>query len=644
MQHRGAVRDREDVSERELRRLAAANGVATSYQDWRGRQVPVPRETVAAVLRALGVPATSTPMVERPVVPERRAWGFMIQLYALRSSRSWGLGDLRDLADLADWSGRALGAGFVLVNPLHAGEPASPIEPSPYLPVSRRFAAPLYLRVEDVPCYPAAPVELREGIAELAAPLRAMNHTLAPLDRDAVWAAKRAALELLHGLPRTAEDQASYDAYRNREGAALRTFATWCALAEEHGRDWRHWPVALRDPDSPAVAAERDRLDALVDFHAWLQWLLDRQLAAAQSAARSAGMPIGVIHDLALGIHPGGADAWAYQRLLAMDMRVGAPPDEFNQRGQEWAQPPWHPGRLAAADEGAAQGEGRTGYAPLRDLLRNVLRHAGGLRIDHVMQLFRLWWVPVGRSPDRGTYVRYDHAALLDVIGAEARRAGAVVVGEDLGTVEAWMREALAERDLLGTSMVWFERTADGAPRPPREWRELCLATIGTHDMPPIAGYLAGDHVTLRDRLGLLARPADAEAADHRRRLAEWAEMLGSLGLLPQGSDLGGAPDRAIAPAELLAATVALHGFLARTPARLIGVSLADAVGERRTQNLPGTTDEYPNWRVPLAAADGRPVLLDELPDDDWLRAAVAPVADALRASAGGARGAGPHG
>jgi 4-alpha-glucanotransferase len=533
--------------------------------------------------------------------PGARAWGFMAQLYSARSRGSWGLGDLADLRELASWSGHALGAGFVLVNPLHAGEPAAPMGASPYLPMSRRFTSPLYIRPEDVPEYASAGPDVRRRVDDLAVPAKARDHTLTEIDRDAVWAAKGPALELLYELPRAPARQAAYAAFREREGAALTVFATWSALAELHGADWRSWPAALRDPASAEVAAERERLSARVGFHEWLQWLLDEQLGAVQGAARAAGMPIGVIHDLAIGVNPGGADAWAYQDLFAPGMSVGAPPDEFNQVGQDWGQPPWHPQRLAAS-----------GYAPYRDMLRHVLRHAGGLRLDHAMQVFRLWWVPEGASAAEGTYVSYPHDEMLGVLLAEAHAAGAVVVGEDLGTVEGYMRDVFADRGVFGTSMAWFERDADGRPLPPGKWRELCLATVGTHDMPPIEGYLGGDHIELRERLGLLARPAAEEYAELERSLREWRDLLVSLGLDP--TDM----------------TAALHALLARTPARLVGVSLADAVGERRTQNQPGTTDEYPNWRVPLSGAGGRPVLLDDLPSDPRLHAAIEVVRAAL--------------
>jgi 4-alpha-glucanotransferase len=320
-------------------------------------------------------------------------------------------------------------------------------------------------------------------------------------------------------------------------------------------------------------------------------------------------MGIGVIADLAVGAHPGGADAWARQDVIVTGVSVGAPPDEFNQRGQDWTLPPWHPGWLAAI---AAR--------PLAELVAATTRHAGGLRIDHVMGLARLWWIPAGMAPGEGTYVRYDHELIGDVLCAEAVRAQVLAIGEDLGTVEPWLREFLAGRRVLGTSMLWFERRADGTPRRPRGWRRGCLATVGTHDMPPAAAFLTGEQVTIRAELGLLTEPEADERAAARRELGGWLAMLAREGLL--------APALLAQTGEVTpeAFTVALYGFLARTPAMLIGVSLAEAVGERRAQNLPGTVDEYPNWRIPLAGPDGAAVLLEDLPGHEGVRAVAAAV------------------
>ncbi|TMQ99894.1 4-alpha-glucanotransferase [Actinomadura soli] len=536
--------------------------------------------------------------------PPPRMWGFTAQLYSVRSRASWGLGDLRDLADLAGWSGRELGAGFVLVNPLHANEPVPPVGPSPYAPMSRRFPSPIYLRVEDMPEYAALPPEDRERFAAMAADLRARE---GPLDRDAVWTAKTAAFEAMYRL-RGHRREPGLDDFRGREGDAAEAFAVWCAIAEEQGTaDWRRWPSRLRDRGGRAVAegGYRDR----ARFYEWLLWRLDGQLAAAQRTARDAGMPVGVVHDLAVGAPHGSADAWVFGGALADGVSVGAPPDEFNQRGQDWGLQPWRWRDSAVED-----------YRPFREMAASALRHGGGIRLDHAMQVSRLWWIPEGASPAEGTYVRYDRDALLACLAWEAARFGGVIVGEDLGTVEPEVRDALADHGVLGTSLLWFERGADGRPKPAKQWRELSLATVGTHDMPPITGFVHGDHIGLRDRLGLLARPRADEEDDHHRVLSGWLALLHAENLLatPPDQIMRALAEGSSGHDEEI--VTALHDFLTLTPARLIGISLADAAGERRTQNQPGTVDEYPNWRVPLADAGGNPVLLEDLQAGGALR------------------------
>ncbi|MBL1098118.1 4-alpha-glucanotransferase [Streptomyces coffeae] len=571
--------------------------------------------------------ATLIAAPDRMPIPPARSHGFLVQLYSLLSARSWGMGDLGDLADLAAWSGRALGTGFVQLNPLHAAVPGTPTDPSPYRPSSRRFPDPVHLRVEDVPEYAQLRGAARtraDQLLESAARLRtAVLSEGALIDRDAVWALKREALELVRTVPLSPGRRAAYCDFLAERGQALEDHALWCALAETHGPEWRGWPDGLSDPRSARTARARGEHLDRIDVHCWLAWLTDAQLAAAQRAAREAGMGIGLVHDLAVGVHPSGADAWAQQDVFASGMSIGAPPDAFNSRGQDWGLPPWRPDALAA-----------TGYAPYRELLRGLLRHAGALRIDHVMGLFRLWWVPEGREPVQGTYVRYDAEAMLGVLALEAHRAGAVVIGEDLGTVEPGVRETLARRGVLGTSVLWFERNYNGAgtPRPlaPEEWRADCLATATTHDLPSTAARFTGDHVELRHRLGLLTRPLAEERAADAVEVAEWLALLGRLGLLPEGTG------------DEEAAIRAVHRFLLRTPARMVGVWLPDAVGDRRPQNLPGTWDQYPNWRLPIADATGRPVSLEELVASPRLHDLMAEPARAVREepAAPGRRGA----
>ncbi|MGY1500878.1 4-alpha-glucanotransferase [Streptomyces sp. QTS52] len=534
--------------------------------------------------------------------PTGRSYGLLVQLYSLLSRRSWGMGDLGDLGELSAWAGRALGAGFVQVNPLHAAVPGAPTDPSPYRPSSRRFPDPVHLRIEDIPEFAyVEEAEHRErlrGLLERAGRLR--ESVLAKdelIDRDAVWELKREALELVCAVPLGPGRQAAYSDFLARAGEALEDHATWCALAEVHGSEWSRWPAGLQDPRSAETARARGELMDRVDFHCRLAWLTDTQLADAQRAARDAGMPVGIVHDLAVGVHPGGADAWVQQEYFAAGMSVGAPPDAFNARGQDWGLPPWRPDRLA-----------ESGYAPYRQLLRSLFGYAGALRIDHVMGLFRLWWVPQGLAPTEGAYVRYDAEAMLAVLALEASRAGAVVIGEDLGTVEPGVRETLHERGVLGTSVLWFERdwSGDGRPLPPEHWRADCLATVTTHDLPPTASRLTGDHVELRDRLGLLTNPLAQERAEAAADTNEWLTLLARLGLLKGG---GGGLSGEAEEAEIQA----VHRYLLRTPARMIGVWLPDGVGDRRPQNLPGTWNQYPNWRLPIADAEGRPVTLEEL-------------------------------
>jgi 4-alpha-glucanotransferase len=497
---------------------------------------------------------------------------------------------LTDLADLAVWSASQHGAGFVLVNPLHAAAPSPPMEPSPYLPTSRRFVNPLYLRVEAIGEF--AYVRHRGRIREARAKAQARSGRRDLIDRDAAWKAKRAALESVYLVPRSAGRELAYAAYRAREGSSLDDFATWCALAEEYGNDWHQWPEELQHPADAAVGDFAAAHADTVDFHRWLQWQLDDQLTAVQATAVQAGMDLGVMHDLAVGVDPNGADAWALQDVLALGVTAGAPPDEFNQLGQDWSQPPWRPDQLV-----------EQAYAPFRALVNAVLRHAGGVRIDHIIGLFRLWWIPKGSPPTDGTYVRYDHEAMIGIVALEAHRAGAVVVGEDLGTVEPWVRDYLHERGLFGTSILWFEadRDGDGGPLPAERWREYCLSSVTTHDLPPTAGYLAGEHVRLREKLGLLTRPAAEELSADQEQQAAWLDELRRVGLL--GGDDPGVDE----------VVLALYRYLGRTPSKLLALALADAVGDLRTQNQPGTTDEYPNWRVPLAGPDGKKLLLEDV-------------------------------
>ena len=475
-----------------------------------------------------------------------RIWGWAAQLYASRSRESWGIGDLADLRRLARWSAETLGAGMLLINPLSAVTPVAPLQASPYYPSSRRFRNPLYLRVEDVPGADTSRVDL-EGLARAGRALNARRR----IDRDAVWELKRAALETLWA---TFADDGRFGRYRREIGPALREFATFCALAERHGAGWPGWPTEYRRPESTDVASFAAEHADRLGFHEWLQWRLDDQLARAAP-------PLRLMQDLPIGVDPGGADAWAWQDVLAAGASVGAPPDYHSTGGQDWGLPPFVPHRLAAH-----------GYEPFIQTIRAAVRHAGGLRIDHVMGLFRLFWVPRGLTPQEGVYVRYPADDLLAIVALESRRAGAIVVGEDLGTVEDGVRERLAEHAILSYRVFWFE------PEPPIRYPELALAAVTTHDLPTIAGLWTGADLEAQAAIG--REPNRAAVAEMRERLRQTTGVA-------EGAPVTEVIER-------------LHERLAEAPSVIVNATLEDALAVAERPNMPGTVDEWPNWSMAL--------------------------------------------
>lgn len=551
---------------------------------------------VAEIGPAQGQPASSatssliiTPNhLDLPASMGERGWGAMAQLYSVRSRESWGVGDADDLTEIASYLGDQ-GADFLLINPLHAAEPAGEMTPSPYLPVTRRFINPIYIRPEAILEVSRLSGPRRSLVQWAAEEVQESNLNAEPIDRDAVWKAKREALEVVFAAGRSYSRQRDFERFRAEQGEGLERFALWSALTEKYG-PLAQWPSTLHDAESAYVANEAHSLAERIDFYAWLQWIIDEQLARAQAQALASGMALGIMADLAVGVHPRGADVWSDPQAFAPGVTVGAPPDMYNQQGQNWSQPPWSPVRLA-----------ETAYAPLRDMVRMVLRHCGALRVDHVIGLFRLWWIPEGRSASSGAYVRYDHEAMVGVVLLEAYRAGAVIIGEDLGTVEPWARDYLASRGVLGTSVLWFEKQDDGWPLQPEAYRRLALSTVSTHDLPPTAGYLADEHVELRERLGLLTDSVDHVRAEARLERERMLVRLRDHGLLEEQPT-----ERTIVEA--------LHRYIVRTPSALVGVALVDGVGERRAQNQPGTDTEYPNWKMPLADGSGEVVLVEDLP------------------------------
>ena len=537
------------------------------------------------------VPNTlSLPLLES----SRRVWGVNAQLYSTRSASSWGIGDASDLADLAAVCADK-GADFLLINPVHASQPVSPLENSPYLPVSRRWLNPIYIRPESIEEYASLPQASRAAIEQLRDETRQFATREDLIDRDRSWEAKRKALEAIFAVPRSYHRQSQLDCFIERGGSELSNYALWCALVEREGTI--ELPEDLARSSAPRVELERLELAERVDFYQWCQWVVAEQLEHAQHVAREVGMEIGIMADLAVGVHPYGSEKWSRPELFASGMSVGAPPDVYSQQGQNWSQPPWSPRSLADS-----------GYLPLRDMVRAALANAGAVRIDHILGMFRLWWIPDGRAATEGTYVYYDHEAMMGVILLEAQRAGAVVIGEDLGVVEPWVRDYLRERGVLGTSVVWFEKEGSGWPLRPEHYRDRALAAVNIHDLPPTLGYIRGIQTTLRSQLGLLTDDIETVRAGDRLELEQVGVRLHEYGCI-DGAE----------PSER-ETVEGLYRYVAKTPSKLVVASLVDAVGDVRPQNMPGTgADQYPNWCVPLCDSDGEEVAIEDLPTDDRL-------------------------
>lgn len=518
------------------------------------------------------------------VLGGRRVFGITANLYTVRSARNWGVGDFGDLAALLRW-GASVGAEFVGVNPLHALRNAGG-DISPYSPVSRLFRNPLYIDVEGVPGY-AQSSAVREivGSAQFRDELARVR--AAPrVDYGRVMALKTPVLRVLHTahLRGPRDRNPEWKAWIASQGEALDCFATFQALAEHLGHDgdapgsWREWPEEYRDPRSLAVRRFREMHEEEIDYHRWLQFVIERQLHEAAKVAHAAGMKIGLYQDLAIGTSPDGSDTWAYQDLFVKKASIGAPPDPYSATGQNWGLPPIDPRALA-----------RQRYGYWIKLVRSSLQYGGALRMDHVMGLFRQFWIPEGKSGKEGAYVRFPSEDLLGILALESTRASALVVGEDLGTVPEEVPPAMRRWHLLSSKVFYFEKNDERGFHPAESYAAESLATANTHDMPTLAGFWSGRDVALRRNVGLIEDDAGEQEARRTRdrEKRQLVERLASDGLLERS---GGDPR----PAELRGA---VHEFLCRTPAALVGLSLDDIVGETEPVNVPGVgADRFPSW------------------------------------------------
>lgn len=599
-----------------LDRLAASHGIQITYVSELGEEKAIDDDAKRALLRVIGVDpdegalgdfhaVAETPTLSCPLpegIARNRHWGVACQLYALRSARNLGIGDFEDLAQLAIVAAGE-GADFVGVNPLHALFLAEASRYSPYSPSTRRFLNPFYIAVDHM-----------EGGAAAIAALRAERPELFDVgdgelvDYPAMGRLKRALFDAVFDVRRSElNDLQAFQRFVEDGGEALQGFALFEAISEDQVASgghagWHHWPEPLKDRHSAEVARFVEDKRERVLFHLWLQFEAEEQLASAQARAKTAGMVIGLYLDLAVGVAPDGAETWADPALTVNSARVGSPPDMFNSQGQDWGLAPLSPKALA-----------ERGHKPLFDAFEALTRHAGAVRIDHAMGLARLWWIPSEARSAGGGYVRYHLGAMIDAVAAAASANRCLVIGEDLGTVPPGFREIMAKANVFSYRVLYFERHQDGSFIAPDAYPRLSLACISTHDLATLAGWWTGSDIELRLEAGTqdeAATTRDRTSRQHEKRML--LEALGHGGALPQELAASARGEAAL-PGDLPGPlAVAIHRHLARSAALLFAVQLDDMVGSKRQANLPGTTDQYPNWRivtpVPLEdlAADGR--------------------------------------
>jgi len=617
-----------------LRALADACGIASEYHDIWGGHHPTTDSARRDLLAAMHFDMTRDPAellaelraLPKPPAPETaprcfqpavladggRIWGLSIQLYSLRSRRNWGIGDFTDLATLVEVVAAA-GGHFIGLKPLHALFPDNPAHISPYSPSHRAFLNVLYIDVAAVPEFAACePARCRLASADFQARLAALRATEV-VDYVGVAEAKFAMLPLLFAQFKQTGNKKAFAAWRQERGAALENHARYEALQAQFRKTqdawgWPAWPAEYHDPDSPAVANFAAEHADTVTYYAWLQWVADTQLAAVAARTKASGMGIGLYQDLAVGANSGGSEVWSWQSTFSIGASTGAPPDELNLLGQDWGLPPCVPHRLRAA-----------GYQPFIDILRANMRHAGALRIDHVMGLTRLFWVPPDTPATEGAYVHYPFDDLLGIVAHESLRNACLVIGEDLGTVPEGFRERLCTAGVLSYHPLIFERYPDGQFRLPADMPRQALVAASTHDLPTLAGFWRGVDLDVRTRLMLF--PSD----ELRQRLIterDWdrGRLLWALeraGLLPAGvrkdpAALPELPDSVIA---------AIQAYLGRSPAMLLVVQPEDCFGLTEQINVPGTLeDQHPNWQRKL------PLAIEDWPQDEHFACGIAAV------------------
>lgn len=570
--------------------LAERWGILASFIDAQGQTRAATSEAIERIVEALQTCGEPVSLVNAPPPSlahqgdGRRGWLLAVQLYAIRSKRNWGHGDFSDLAALVRLAANAGAAGIGL-NPLHALRWDKPGHASPYAPNSRLFLNPLYIDVEAIPEF-VAELSLVSEIARL--------RETELVDYEAVARLKFAALRHAYRNFRdlaVSERREDLDAFRCERGNTLTRFAAFEVLRRKFQRAWWDWPQEWRKPDDGAIRALREVEAEEFGFHEFLQWVADRQLRACADLARQRGLPVGLYIDVAVGVDGGGADAWIEQGAFLNGLSIGAPPDIYNPEGQDWGLTSYSPNGLVAQN-----------FEPLRALLQSAMRHAGAIRLDHVLGLMRLYLVPHGLGAKNGAYVRFPFERMLSIIADESRKAKCIVIGEDLGTVPEGFRNILSTWGLWSYLVMMFERDGNGAFRVPECYPERALATFNTHDLPTFIGWMSGHDLRLKRSIGVDPGESDKERELSRHELRTALSFDGK-------------------------SFIPVVEYLARTPSRMLSVGIEDVLGMQDQANIPGTVTQHPNWRRRL------PVNVEDLSKDQRLAALAAVLARAGRGS-----------
>ena len=580
-----------------LTELAARWGIEASYLDIRGRRQIADEDILRGIVEALSDAGNPPVAVDAPArQPEpayqgdgRKCWVLAVQLYGVRSRRNWGHGDFSDLAALLDIVAD-LGCAGIGLNPLHAQFYDRPgCSGSPYSPNSRLFLNPLYIDVEAIEEFDRAHAVVRSpDIARLRDAELADYPSITTLKIAGLRAAYRSFAA--NGRHRR---RADFAAYRAERGRPLECFAAFETLRQKHSDAWPEWPEEWRQPSDDALRRLRESHPDELDFHEFLQWNAERQLERCRDIARHRGMSIGLYLDTAVGVDGGGADAWMDRDVVLRGLSVGAPPDQFNPAGQDWGITAYNPHGLVARR-----------FEPFRQMLRAAMRHAGAIRIDHVLGLMRLYVVPHGFGSAKGAYLRLPFADMLAVVAEESRRWNCITIGEDLGTVPEGFRDRLAAWGVWSYLVVMFERNGDGSFRRPEEYPERAIATFNTHDLATFTGWMTSHDLRIKHAINV--DPGETEDDRHNSRVTLYSALAEAT-----GSQRIGFEDVA--------------AFLGATPTRLVSIAIEDVLGMEDQVNVPGTVTEHPNWRQRW------PVLLEELSSDQRLRDIAATLARAGR-------------